>query len=142
MSACSVDAGRPDISAKVCASDRRSMRPAVMKFPVVLSRSAEEGVGPTSITERARTFCRKGFTRDFPGSGPASAMRRCPAVATGVEPKTGAATYMAAWEESREVMDVDVEGWIVVVSIMVLDVRGPLAISVSTIVLSVVSLLI
>lgn len=100
-----------------------------MKFPVVLSRSAEDGVGPTSITLRASTFCRYGFTRAIACAGPASAMRRFPALATGVEPKTGAAMYMAEWEDNRAVMDVHVEGWIVVVSIMVFEERGPLAIS-------------
>jgi hypothetical protein len=62
-----------------------------MKLLVVLRRRAFEGSSPTVMTARARTPCRKGLTVDMTEAGPATAMRRWPAWARGVAPKTGAA---------------------------------------------------
>jgi hypothetical protein len=53
------------------------------------------------------------------------ATSNCPAWATGVEPKTGAAMYEAPQACNWDVIEVVVEGCTVVVSRMILLVRGP-----------------
>lgn len=109
-SVCSVEEGRPDTSASVCASESKYMSPAVMELLVVFKSSAFSGCSPTSITARAMTPCKYGFTIAIADADPATATSSCPACATGVEPKTGAAMYVAECEERRDEMVADVFG--------------------------------
>jgi len=115
----------------VCASDKRYMSPAVMKLLVVLRRSAFSGSSPTWITARAITLSRNGETVEMASAGPATATRSWPAWATGVEPKTGAARYVAPCGLSKEDMEADVLGCTVVVSTKILLVKEPHVIMVS-----------
>lgn len=101
------------------------MSPAVMKLLVVFRRRALDGSGPTSMTFRAMTLFRKGEIIFIATGGPATAISSWPLSARGVAPKTGVAMNIAPAAWSWDEMTVEVLGWTVVVSTMILSLTDP-----------------